>query len=84
MIQERLEEYRRQKRKKAIRDWLAFRWNRVETEEFATKSAMDEKVRLCRVIHRLRISSALRESQKQISFQDLESILNSPVDILII
>ncbi|KAH0949522.1 hypothetical protein HN011_010702 [Eciton burchellii] len=47
MIQERLEEYRRQKRKKAIRDWLAFRWNRVETEEFATKSPMDEKVKLC-------------------------------------
>jgi len=48
MMQKRLEEYRRQKRKKAIGDWLAFTWNRAEVEEFATKSAMDEKVRLCR------------------------------------
>jgi len=49
MMQKKLEEYRRQKRKKAIGDWLAFTWNRAEVEEFTnSKSAMDEKVRLCR------------------------------------
>jgi len=62
MIQERLEEYRRQKRKKAIRDWLAFKWNRAEIKEFTTKPAMDEEVRLCQVIFRLKTSPVLKES----------------------